>query len=221
MAWSNFGMRRAFFTIQAEFKDDLPTGSSYLWYDNGTLAQEAKYGEAGEHLSLQRWTSTGEELHQSQWQRLDYFEDIAMQTGVLTNSLSGILDQASNVAQIITESHEKENNDLTGNLSGLTEEFDVLKKELEKLKSLQDMLLYESGLDGKNPHEAIWKTPSIQREFQQKLDGMTKQLHEGVSKLQSSFSHTVDEIKAKQMKKEEQAPPPDEHDKDNSQGNKP
>jgi len=208
--WNNKGL----LIIKAEFKDGLPSGTASFWYDNGTLGQEASYADGGELLSLKRWAPNGVEIKEEQWKRLDYFEGIAHQAGILTDSISGIFDQASAVAQIVAEKGKSEKKNL--NMENLTEEFAALKKELEKLQSIQKELLYESGLDGKNPHEAIWKTPSIQREFQQKLDAMTKQLQEGVSKLQASFSHTVEELKSRQDKKDEhdkgQPPPPPKQD---------
>ncbi|MBA2728165.1 MAG: toxin-antitoxin system YwqK family antitoxin, partial [Parachlamydiaceae bacterium] len=202
-----FWNKKGLLIIKGEFKDDMPTGSAYLWYDNGALAQEASYGPEGEQVLLKRWTSTGVELQESQWKHLDYFEDIAQQTGFLTNSLSGILEQANVVAQIVSDTGESLKKGEAPNLGNMTEEFASLKQELEKLQAIQELMLYESGLDGKKPDEAIWKTPSIQRELQHKLEGVTKQLKEGVSKLHTSLIHTVDDLKAQQTKKDEQAPP--------------
>lgn len=188
--------------VEAQFKEDLPIGMARLWYENGVLAQETHYSDTAELLQVKRWDAAGQELNENQWQQLDYFEDVAKQTGVLTDNLSNIFEQAGQVMQAIkAETGSKTKDELE--MESIANDFAVLKHEMDKLQAIQREMLFESGLDDKNPNEPIWKTPSIQREFQKKLDGMTKELHEGVSKLQSSLGHAVEELKKTHQSKNE------------------
>ena len=176
--------------IEAEFKDDQPIGRSRVWYENGNLSQEILYGEDSEILSSQHWDFNGAIINESQTEKLDYFENIAKQTGVLADSLSSIIEHASAVAPLVSEAGQI--NKKSNIPEDLSQDFLELQQEMQKLHELHNSMLFESGLDAKNPEEAIWKTPSVQRELQHKLDSMTKEMHEGVAKLQASFIQTVE-----------------------------
>lgn len=188
--------REGLLTIEAHFKNDLPIDKAFVWHDNGTLAQEITYGPMNEVVEAKRWKQDGAAIEKNQWEHFDYFENIAAQTGVLADSLSNIVKKMGGL--LPAEVAE---------VPIFEKEFLELNKELVNLQSLHEKMMYESGADQKNQQEAIWKTPSLQRELQMKLDAMTEQMHGEIAKLQESLHATVEELLQKQKAHED--PPPE------------
>jgi hypothetical protein len=195
--WSVWGQ----LMMEAEFAGNRPCGTACVWYDNGALAQETKYDKTGKLLSVSRWNFDGTPLDIEESKQADFFQNVVVQTGTLTDNLELVIDRFTEFVPLINEAAKKQ--DASQQVQDLTKGLEDLNKELANLQNIQSQMHFESGLDPENPSEGIWKTPSMQRDVQLKLEAMTSQMNEGLAKLKRELGEAIQKIHLKQVKEKD------------------
>lgn len=161
--------------IEANFCDDKPSETAKVWEDNGVLTQETSYDNEGKIVQVMRWDTHGNPIDSEDWQKADYFEDVAKKTGVITKNLGQVCEKMAGIVPMLSTSNS------------FSEDLEKLEKEFANLQNLQAQMLSESGLDDSNLIEEIWKSPSVKREVQLKVDAISQNLNENLAKLQEAI----------------------------------
>ena len=65
---------------------------------------------------------------------------------------------------------------------------------MEKLNRYNHEMLMMGGYEGKNPKEALWKTPDVEKKLRSQIDEMGKKLTEEASKTQTNMKNLFDII---------------------------
>lgn len=185
-------------TIEVEYFEDLPKNKAKSWHDNGQLAHEIEYNDKGKAIKAHRWDSNGVLISDSIDAPPDYFDQVAIQANLLTESLDNVEDQLHSIARLLETSSA-----MSGSVhSQMKKDFESLKILMAQLHSINKDLLFESGVQGDNPEEAIWKTPTIQREMQKKLEIMTEGLSKEVKRMQDVVHEVVERERKKNNEQE-------------------
>jgi len=181
--------------MEVFYKEDKPIGIAREWRENGTLSKEYAYDENSKRLYMKQWGRTGGEIHPFKLNRMDYFDQVAIQTEVLTNSLEGVYDQVGKVLPILSEDSR------IGFKEGVSEDIQsdltILHKEIENLKKIGHQMLVESGIESEGTKEQIWKTPSAQKEVEKQLNEATTRMGEEVQALMHLLNDTTSLIAKK------------------------
>jgi antitoxin component YwqK of YwqJK toxin-antitoxin module len=194
--------------MEVFYKEDKPIGVAREWRENGILSKEYAYDQNSKRLYMKQWGRTGGEIHPFKLNQMDYFDQVAIQTEVLTNSLEGVYDQIGKVVPIISEDTR------IGFNAGVSEDIQsdlaILHKEIENLKKIGHQMLVESGIEAEETKEQIWKTPSVQKEVEKQLSEATARMGEEVQGLMQLLNTTTSLI----AKKFAELPPPEEKPED-------
>lgn len=175
--------------VEAWFKDDSPCNSAKTWFSNGQINQERIYDEDGVCVELKKWASDGTVLEASHGEQQDYFKQVAQQTDVLTASLSFLAEQIQRVSPILMPGSNSSDEQ-----SKLQTDLQALHQEMIKLQDLNRKMAYESGLDPRNQQEAIWKSPSLEREMKDKMESATKEMTSEIANLQKLLKQVISDI---------------------------
>lgn len=167
--------------IEVEYDQDRPKGKAKKWHANGRLAEEISYDATFQPLSMKRWNANGvEETISSE----DYFDTVTKQTELLTKSLDTVYDSLSHLE---LASNKEIQNTFQEDLAELKHQFDYLHK-------MNTEMLLESGLEGDNIQELIWKTPASQNIIKNQLEEITKKMSQDITHIQDIIEQTVDEL---------------------------
>lgn len=163
--------------IEVEYKNDHSYGTARTWYKNGKPAQETLYDASGKAISLKQWDKDGLLAPEKPINKQDYFDQVALQANLFTESLDMVNTQLHNIAPFLIGGANPAEN-------AVKEDLLKLDSMLKNLHSLNKDLLFESGASGDNPEEAIWKTPNAQKEMQKKLAEMSEKLKNELQQMQ-------------------------------------
>lgn len=166
--------------IEAEYNEDHAVGKAKTWHDNGRLSQEIIYDEQSQVVSTNNWNENGILLPQQLISENEYFDAVSKQTSILTESLGNVIQQLTALTPLLIAQAGAHMDPET-----VQQELSALKRELQHLESMSAELLFESGLEQKNPLEPIWKTPSSKRETQIRLKVLTDTLQNDMNVLRT------------------------------------
>lgn len=176
--------------VEAHFNDDLPCKSAKIWFNNGQLSLERIYDEHGVCVEIKKWSSNGTMLESSHGEETDYFKQVAQQTDVLTSSLTYLAKQLQQVSSLFTQGTGSSDTP-----SQMQVDLQALHEEMLKLQELNRKMTFESGLDPKNQQEAIWKTPSLEREMKDKVESATREMSSEIANLQTMLKKVIGDLK--------------------------
>lgn len=169
--------------IEVEYDQDRPTGKAKTWYSSGRLAEEITYDAAFRPSLIRRWNENGiEEFQQSD----DYFDLVTRQTGLLTKSLDTVYESLKQL-----EPQEIATPEIP---STFQDDLAELRDQFEYLHKMNTELLSESGLEGDNINELIWKTPASENIIKNQLEEITKKMSQDISQIQNMIIKTVEEL---------------------------
>lgn len=161
--------------MEAEYQNDRAHGKAKKWHDDGQLALEITYDDNGKQSQVKRWDTNGILQPEEKFTQRDYFDQVAYQADLLTKSLDVVNEELRKITPLMQPSSSDEE---------MKQDFNKLDTLLKQLHSLNKDFLFESGIQGDNPEEAIWKTPTIQREMEKKLQQMTEKLSQDLQNIQ-------------------------------------
>lgn len=176
--------------VEAEFNQDKPHGIARRWHDNGQLAQEVIFKEDGTPPESTEWNDKGEKKIRTSSYRHDYFDQVALRTGLLTKTMEHMLSQVNAVIPAVEGAGK-------GNTVDLSQELETVKNEIQKMHEASQKLLFETGLDPSNPEEAIWKTPETRKEIEGQIDQLTEMMTGEIGAIQTSLLKTVELLSKK------------------------
>lgn len=183
--WSSAGQ----LTMEVFYKDDNPIGIAREWREDGSLFKEFAYDENSKRLYAKQWDRRGLELHPYKLNKFDYFDQVALQTGTLTNSIEGVISQLGKMLPIISEDKRVGLEDKA--VGEMQSDLEVLSKEIENLKHISHEMLVESGVEADASKEQIWKTPSAKKEIEKQLGEATARMGEEVQGLLKLLNETT------------------------------
>jgi hypothetical protein len=196
--WNKEGM----LIIEAFFRQDIPTGKARQWYDNGNPAIEIDYDDKGIPISTRKWKSSGAVVDDT-GEHDDYFDQVTKQTGVLTDSLTTVVDQLAIVLPILAQTIDSKN--AAEQMPELEEQMAKIKNEMENLKKINQELIQEAGLDPAHPKEPFWKTPSMRQELEQQVEVQAGSVSLELARIQKSLANALEGI-LKNAQKDENEP---------------
>lgn len=168
--------------MEAEFHQNKPAKIARAWYPNGVLAQEVVYDPTGAILTNSKWDATGVMLS-DMIQTKDYFDQMTHYASSLTESLEGLFKHLNVIAPLMTERSEEMGRDLK-----------ELAHSLEQLEEANQHLILEAGLLTDEQPEAIWKSPTVKREMQEKLGEMTNKLQDETAVIRKLLGDSQDKL---------------------------
>ncbi len=213
LLWSAYGI----LIMEANFSKGKPIGISKVWSAEGKLIQEIFYNEASEIVNSVQWDQLGNLTKKEQGPKRDYFQEVATNTQVLTQNLSQLHKEMLGLKPLLEGMHRdySDSNDVTlfiQELAGIGEAIKGLQETNEKL-------LHESGFHLKNQGETFWKTSSLQKEVQAKLENASKQMQADLAILNENLYKTIFELSRKSKDGKDDKDSKDEKDnKDDKQG---
>lgn len=160
--WNREGM----LIQESEYRHDIPIGIARKWYDNGNLQRLVMYDSTSNAYEIHRWNENGQILKPEFSKKADYFDDVTVQTGALSDSLRGIVEHISLLAPLLNEEVVKA---IAGDLQNI-------RNDMEHLEELNKEIKFESGMHIDNPREAIWKSSSSRKQIKEKVDEVTKSI---------------------------------------------
>lgn len=184
--WSELGI----LLLEAHYDNGKPIHDAKSWYPNGQLALLVHFNADSIASSVECWNSDGIPVQDSGLLKDDYFDSIAKQTQVLTESLESVLQRLGDIAPLLFPSAPEFQDALRNDLTSL-------KGEIERLETMHLELLKESGVKSDGTKEPIWKTPSNRRELQAQMEKITKDLVKEISHIQDVVSLASKKLKEK------------------------
>ncbi|WP_284452522.1 6-hydroxymethylpterin diphosphokinase MptE-like protein [Parachlamydia acanthamoebae] len=175
--------------IEAHFQNDQPVGISREWREDGQLSKEYAYDENSKKLYAKQWDSKGVEIASQKINRMDYFDQVAIQTDVLTQSLDNVLQQLNRFVPIVSQDKTVGLKDESA--KDIQHDLEVVQKEMEHLKKVGQDMLAESGINVEGEKEQIWKTPSSKKEVEKMLDEATSRMGEEMGELMQLLHETT------------------------------
>lgn len=187
--------------IQSNFKDGKATGQAKIWHPNGQLVEETQYDEASEIVSRSCWDPTGNPIADNRLNQIDYFQHVAKGTKDLTLSLKNLFKEVTSLTPMLARLYPGDPKNADPKKAALNAEVKVMAdnlaqvgKAIANLEAIHEQLMFESGLNVKNQGEAFWKTASLQREIELKLEAATVQMHKDVAEIRASLLIAVEAI---------------------------
>ncbi len=172
---------------EAEYNEDFSTGKACFWSPSGVKMKEVSFDRQGNISSTQFWDHLGREVHVHEDAGLDYFDMVVMKMEIFTRNLSEITDGLEKLAPLMKKEGKK------GSIDELKGDVDEIRKEIENLLELNKKMKTSAGI-GPEAKEAIWKTPTMQENFQSMMDKVSGQLKQQIHDIQSAFADTVGAI---------------------------
>jgi len=188
-----FWDQKGILIAEMEYEYDRPIGNVTTWYSNGQIAQEIIYNKDGVPVTIKKWDESGEEPQQEG--QADFFDLLAKQANVLTQSLDNVTDHLHKIAPMLMPDGIKKYE--------LEENFKNINSALHKLHDLSDGLMHESGTKICSTKETTWKTPSIQIEMEKRLEDMTDKLKKELENLQKTIDSGQNKTNNKEEKNEQ------------------
>ncbi|MBA3957526.1 MAG: motility associated factor glycosyltransferase family protein [Parachlamydiaceae bacterium] len=192
--WNERGIQ----IIEAEFTLGESTGIARTWHQNGQLAQEMEYDATHKVKTFKSWTAEGVLIPESKSLQEDYFDAVAKQTALLTDSLENVFNGLDKIAPLLFPQQK----DIQ---EGLKKDLGTLRAEIKHMEAMHNELLEYSGVKGDDSLEPIWKSPTARRELQAQLEEMTKKLTREIGTIQNIVSLAVEKHRKGREKKDEGA----------------
>lgn len=167
--------------LEARYKDNIPIGIAREWHPNGNLSKEIIYEKNSENFNIRQWREDGTLISSELAQEKDYFDYVAQHSKTLNDSLQNIYKTLVNIAPSIPM--QKKTKDITT----IEEDLFALKQAMDKLNKFNQEILTIGCFDGKNPKEAIWKTPEVKKLIQKQLDSVNKTLTDATKDTQMNL----------------------------------
>jgi len=167
--------------LEVQYLNGKPIGAARSWHVNGQMAQEVLYNEESHIVHSYHWTAEGQLIPESLAVEEDYFDAVTRNTGTLTESLTNVCEQLNIITPLLTD-EKLLHKDLTD-----------LHDAIEHLQKINEELVFESGIQNPNTEESIWKTPSMQREMQNKMKEITEKLQRDLDHMQDIIGKNDDE----------------------------
>lgn len=185
--------------IQSECKEGKPVGEAKVWHPNGQLVEVTTYNQDSEIISRSCWDSQGNPITDTRHSQVDYFQQVAKETKNLTSSLKGIFKEVASLTPLMaklypTEKENLEKEDVNSDVRLLADKLAQIGQAIAALEKIHEQLLLESGLDPTNQGEAFWKTASLQREIELKLEIATAQMQKDLSAIRTAMMSALDAI---------------------------
>lgn len=188
--WNDSGL----LILEAEYKMGKPINKARTWHNNGQLSLEIEYDEHANSISVTHWTQDGKLIEEASEPKQDYYDTIAKQSQILTQSLEKVLKGLSNLAPILfPEIQEREK---------LQEELHHLEKKILYLEKMHNEMLEQTILKPETVKEPIWKTPTVQTSIQKYLEETTTKLKKDIENIQRIVAKASKEIKDKDKSNE-------------------
>lgn len=175
--------------LKAEYRDDVPLGKAMTWYIDGPMSMEVSYFTPGVIAQIKRWDTKGQ-LKEQEGPKLDFMDTAVVNSIQLQNSIA---DMAHGLESLIHVLQKDFSSDVKLDLDRQIEGFD---EEMLNLKKLGDDLYEASGM-GTEKKEAIWKTPSNERQLDAFIQGITSPMQESMLKLQWQLRSMIEKIQKK------------------------
>lgn len=188
--------------IQGEYHEDKPVGIAQQWHPNGILAREVTFDKNSNQCFVKEWNEMGIAISEDQLYQDDYFDQVTKQTAKLTDSIINVLEKFTNVAPILESTLQPE----VKKGFSIDEDLQDLKKKVERLQELGKELKVESGLDTDNPMEALWKSPSTQRNIEKRLDTLNKEMSKDICNIEQGLKNFLEAISKNIHKKNPDEP---------------
>lgn len=184
--WNDSGI----LILEAEYHMGKPINKARTWHHNGQLSLEIEYDDRSNSISVKNWTKEGKLVEDSGEQKLDYYDTVAKQSQILTQSLEKVLKGLSNLAPILfPEAKERDQ---------LQQELQNLEKQILHLEEMHTEMLEQTLLKPETVNELIWKTPTVQTNIQKYLEESTKKLKKDIESIQMIVAKAAKEIKKKE-----------------------
>lgn len=204
--WNEAGL----LTIEAVFDHDKPVGTARQWYANGNMALEVVYEKDPRNFLIREWDEAGFPSLTERRVTGDYFDQVALQTNKLTDTLSQVLQQVDTLGPLVEKVAQKQPKEESSKAPSPqpppeTAALETIKKEMERLKSISEELMKESGM-GNEEKEMFWKGPSARREVEEQVLSMASHISREINAIQNSLVLTLGML-AKKLQPEN---PPEE-----------
>lgn len=175
--------------LKAEYKEDVPLGKAMTWHVDGPMAMEVSYFTPGVIAQIRRWDANGE-LKEQEGPKLDFMDTAVVNSIQLQNSIA---DMAVGLESLMNVLKNDFSSEIKADLDHQIEGFD---EEMLNLKRL-GVELYEASGMGNEKKEAIWKTPSNERQLDTFIQGITSPMQESMLKLQWQLRSMIEKIEKK------------------------
>lgn len=191
--WNEAGL----LTIEATFDRDKPVGTARQWYANGNMAIEIVYEKDPRNFLIREWDEAGFPSLTERRVTGDYFDQVALQTNKLTDTLDQVLQQVDTLGPLVEKvSHQTEAKTPSQTPSQAPQPtpdmaaLQTIKKEMERLKSISQELAKESGM-GVDDKEMFWKGPAVRREVEEQVQIMATHISQEINAIQNSLVLTL------------------------------
>lgn len=151
---------------ESEYRYDRPVGIARRWFDNGKLQRLVMYDSVTNVYEIHQWDEQGKLLSPEIHKKDDYFDQVTLQTGALSDSLRNVVEHISHLAPLLNEEV----------LQTIGDDLKNIQKEMENLEKLNQEIKYESGMHADNPKEAIWKSSASRKQVKEKIDDVSQSI---------------------------------------------
>lgn len=172
--------------LKAEYREDIPLGRAMTWYIEGPMSMEVSYFTPGVIAQIKRWDTKGVLIEQ-EGPKLDFMDTAVVNSMQLQNSIADMAHGLENLMVVLQKDFSA---DVNLELNQQVEGFDEEMQHLQKL----GVELFEASGMGMDKKEAIWKTPSNERQLDAFLQGITSPMQESMLKLQWQLRSMIDKI---------------------------
>jgi antitoxin component YwqK of YwqJK toxin-antitoxin module len=172
--------------LKAEHREVIPLGKAMTWYIEGPMSMEVSYFTPGVIAQIKRWDAKGELIEQ-EGPKLDFMDTAVVNSLQLQNSIADMAHGLENLMVVLQKDFSA---DVNLELNQQVEGFDEEMLNLQKL----GVELYEASGMGTDKKEAIWKTPSNERQLDAFIQGITSPMQESMLKLQWQLRSMIDKI---------------------------
>ncbi|MCE5316321.1 MAG: DUF115 domain-containing protein [Parachlamydia sp.] len=188
--WNETGL----LTIEAEFDHDKPVGTARQWYSNGNMALEIVYEKDPRNFMIRQWDEAGFPSVTERRVTGDYFDQVALQTNKLTDTINQVLQQVDMLGPLVEKVAHKTSQEVpqlstSPEMHPETAPLETIRKEMEHLKSISEELLKESGM--KEDEEMFWKGPSARRDVEDQVQTMATHISKEINAIQNGLVMTL------------------------------
>lgn len=180
--WNKDGM----LVLQASYKNDIPIKTAREWHPNGILAKEIIYDDNSEEFTIRQWQEDGVPIKTEEIRGRDYFDLLSSHSENLNTSLQNVFQSLINMVPSIG----KKSDDTASIVHDLT----TLKLEMDRLNKYNHEMMILGGYEGKNPKEALWKTPEAEKMIKSQMNELNKKLSEAVLETQENLKILFDKF---------------------------
>ncbi len=198
--WNEYGIQ----VMEANFSKGNPVGISRVWSAAGKLVQEIFYNDDSEVVTRVHWDHSGNLISREKGVRADYFQQVATKTENLTQNLTILYKELSELVPLFIEvqsaneaksgqnvQEENESTAKASEMQGMIKELAGIGDAIKGLEEMNAKLVFESG---KNQSEEFWKTSSLQKEVESKLANASKQMQIELEALSANLMKAIESL---------------------------